>query len=908
MSHNCDGVCGDGWRFECCDIFTGRVKALLHPTSVSWDDNLSEPGNFQLTAASRALAAADIWPHRTTLYISRLKPDGRTRNGMFAGIIETYGGTVSGTTTIAGPSIESYLNERNIANQLGGYAYSKTALQTVLAKQLVDMTHFNFVNPNVPVAFPPNTSIPLYGQAGTSAITKTFAFNAWEYKNIGEALRSLVESDDGLEYRLQHLYSSSSGGFFWETNMQFADEIGEVKETIVLKGDREGWEYGVTVDAKDHATWTYGIGDGEETAQLESIGYDPSGYYPYFHTVQPFKDAKSYSELDPLTKGWAAYHRDPIATPSMTIAGLDHPTPEEMLTGDTVSVDIKYGIITYDAPARVMGQGWSLETEAPAKRTLTFRPVIRPALTMLQHKPVNVLNPGTTPLPNTTPEPVAGLVTKFKDARIQESSSLAVSPFDPDIIYTSNDENESAHQIYIVRLSTGETIGTFSFSGQTFVDPEAIQIDKTGHLWLADNGDNNLSRGTIKVVKTNAPAPRTEGNHGAVACTAYVLDYPGTTKYNSEALAFRRDGSTGFRLLFTKGTGSSSKIFRLPTELNSGATNLLIAGKSNMPANISDATYANTHWILLRQQDVGYTSVIDVRTMTMVGKIPDPAKLLKGESIAMEWGGKSFLIGSEGKNAPIYRVVLPAKYRGAPGTVTTPNTPVPGTPSTGGSPGNTPRARYPADIFGKNWKVTLPINGAQEIEQPQLATFTKSPWFYLNAAKTGVIFRVNHNSATKGNSTNPRCELREMKNNGLSTYEWDGRRGKHSMEVRTRVLELGAPDHGVLAQIHGEDTPGHKDDVSVFRLEGNKLWITNGDETHGKLALSNYQLGDPLTLKFEVVGGRIYYYVNGNKINYALKIGNNNYFKTGAYLQKQSGGSSSDNLIVELSSVKVTHS
>lgn len=190
----------------------------------------------------------------------------------------------------------------------------------------------------------------------------------------------------------------------------------------------------------------------------------------------------------------------------------------------------------------------------------------------------------------------------------------------------------------------------------------------------------------------------------------------------------------------------------------------------------------------------------------------------------------------------------------------------------------------------------------REILQPQLATFSLPPYFELNAAKTAVVFRAEWNGATTPNSNNPRSELREMVNNGLTLANWAGTSGRHSMEVDLAITRLDGIHEVVVAQIHGGD-----DDVTVFRLKtGNRLFITNGDQDDWQ-QVATYTPGPTaprIKLGFIAQGGQVRYTVNGTDTGHSLSIGSGNYFKTGCYLQKKqdSGGAT-----VELYGVKVAH-
>ena len=76
-----------------------------------------------------------------------------------------------------------------------------------------------------------------------------------------------------------------------------------------------------------------------------------------------------------------------------------------------------------------------------------------------------------------------------------------------------------------------------------------------------------------------------------------------------------------------------------------------------------------------------------------------------------------------------------------------------------------------------------------------------------------------------------------------------------------------------------------KDDVTVFRLEGTSLYVTDGDNAHHKLVTNDYKLGTRFEAKFVVSGGRIQAYYNGQLQTTLTKSISGAYFKAGAYTQ-----------------------
>ncbi|GAB4051279.1 polysaccharide lyase family 7 protein [Catellatospora paridis] len=227
----------------------------------------------------------------------------------------------------------------------------------------------------------------------------------------------------------------------------------------------------------------------------------------------------------------------------------------------------------------------------------------------------------------------------------------------------------------------------------------------------------------------------------------------------------------------------------------------------------------------------------------------------------------------------------------------------------GGGGGN---CAYPAQVLNlTNWKETLPTGSSEsptEIKQPALNTFAVDPWFKVNASCDGVQFRSAVNGVTTSGSGYPRSELREMTNNGTSNAAWSSTSGTHTLVISQAVTNLPATKpHVVAGQIHDSE-----DDVTVFRLEGSSLYLTNGDDTHYKLITSSYQLGTRFEAKFVVSGGQVKAYYNGTLQATLSKSFSGAYFKAGAYTQanctNSSPCSSSNYGQVVIYSVTVSHS
>ena len=201
----------------------------------------------------------------------------------------------------------------------------------------------------------------------------------------------------------------------------------------------------------------------------------------------------------------------------------------------------------------------------------------------------------------------------------------------------------------------------------------------------------------------------------------------------------------------------------------------------------------------------------------------------------------------------------------------------------------------PAQVLNlTNWKITLPVDdpakpGLQplDVKQPTLDEYAIDPWFVADNRCKGVVFRSAVNGVTTKNSKNPRSELREMTNDGATDLRWSPVSGTHTMVIDQAITHLpNDTPHMVAGQIHDGS-----DDVSVFRLEGTRLYLTRGDDTQYKLITDDYRLGTRFQAKFVVANGEARAYYNGVFQGRIAVSSTGAYFKTGAYTQANCGNS-----------------
>lgn len=349
----CD-TCQANWRIELCDLTTGTVKAVYPFLATDWQTVLNDAGRGTVVLATKQVAVADIWPHKTSVYILRTSGDGASvvePAVEFAGYVEAAKPDDNGATQVGLISIEGYLKHRVITDDLTFTGVP----QTQIAAELV-----NYAAPD---------GIPLIGVALNSTVERDRAYVGRDKKNVLEALTQLTDVIDGPDWFLTH---EKMGGR-WVTSMRFTDRISD-SPPIVLKSDREANGYAIDIDAKDHATNVFGVGAGTDEEQLESVQSDESGFYPRFDATPAWSDETLQESLDEQTAGYLDDHKDVFAVPTVTVPGLVKVNPNLTRLGYTVGADICYGAVTFRGRARILSISWRVQDGGPEERTFDLLP------------------------------------------------------------------------------------------------------------------------------------------------------------------------------------------------------------------------------------------------------------------------------------------------------------------------------------------------------------------------------------------------------------------------------------------------------------------------------------------------------------------------------------------------------
>ena len=257
-------------------------------------------------------------------------------------------------------------------------------------------------------------------------------------------------------------------------------------------------------------------------------------------------------------------------------------------------------------------------------------------------------------------------VSRISDSRVEEASGLAISPKHDDLAYTINDGDDGV--VYAVKISTGEVVGTTKVRAK-LEDTESLRIDGKGRMWLSDLGDNDQERDDAALYRFREPGP---GQH-TVSPKRFPVSFEGGPA-DIESLMVHPETNRMF--VATRNEKGPGRLYALPEKLVANGDNRATDLDKETPVDTSDATFA---WsgtkALLRTGEAVH--VFDPGTWTEIERLDVPP-VENGESIDVEPGGTSFLIGSEGDDSPLIRVAWSEDGEAEP-------TPTP-TPTPGGDP------------------------------------------------------------------------------------------------------------------------------------------------------------------------------------------------------------------------------
>jgi hypothetical protein len=237
------------------------------------------------------------------------------------------------------------------------------------------------------------------------------------------------------------------------------------------------------------------------------------------------------------------------------------------------------------------------------------------------------------------------VVFRFQDPAIVEASGLVVQA---GLFVTTNDSGDTG-RVFAVDPSDGRTVGVTSWPGSP-EDVEGLAPSGRDGVWVGDIGDNAKARSSISVTRLPVAAADAE-----VEGETYELTYPGPPQ---DAESLLSDPRSGRLLVASKGILGGS-LYAAPRELSADGPNRLREVGDVLAIATDGAFFPDGRHLVLR--NYGRAVVYTYPGLDEVGELELPAQQ-QGEAIAVDDDNRVY-VTSEGVNAPVLEVPLPAALR-----------------------------------------------------------------------------------------------------------------------------------------------------------------------------------------------------------------------------------------------------
>ena len=256
------------------------------------------------------------------------------------------------------------------------------------------------------------------------------------------------------------------------------------------------------------------------------------------------------------------------------------------------------------------------------------------------------------------------------DSRITENSGMAADPTNQ-VYWTINDSG-STGVVYGVDAS-GKVKGTLKFNAFP-LDAEAVAWHDD-RLYVADIGDNDENRKTVRVYFFNNPKPDDETR----TYRAYDFRYP-DGPHDAETLLVTPGGR-----LYIATKEAKGGLYRAPKDPSRQGVNELERVK-DVPATVTDGV------VLPGGKEIAYLTygkvlVVNGTSGDVVAS-SDVTGVPQAEAMALALDQKSLLVGGEGKASKVYSMPVPAAASATP----TPSGSASTDPGSAEDPDDTPTA------------------------------------------------------------------------------------------------------------------------------------------------------------------------------------------------------------------------
>lgn len=261
-------------------------------------------------------------------------------------------------------------------------------------------------------------------------------------------------------------------------------------------------------------------------------------------------------------------------------------------------------------------------------------------------------------------QPDPTIFCQIANPAVTESSGIASSHIRRINYYTHNDSGDNAR--FFEFNPQGAVTATYTLANTQAVDWEDMSSAKIGRkswIYLADFGDNNRVRSSVRIHRVAEPQ---RSQSATLTPETFTYTYEGGPQ-NAEALAV--DPKDGTLWIVAKVNDGASGVFRISQPRSSGTQVAQRVGTLNINETLvfarlvtGAALSPNRKWIAIRS----YTQIHlfpygpnwwEGRRTVWTAPIEG-----QGEAICFSSNGRSILTTSEGNPCPVSQLMLPRTF------------------------------------------------------------------------------------------------------------------------------------------------------------------------------------------------------------------------------------------------------
>lgn len=342
------------WRVLHAELVGGAILGELPVTAAQFGVALNAAGRFQATLPLEAdparlrlpvyaggstdidadvnlVTMANLTPGTTAVWFER---DGVLLHG---GIVWAVSADVDGNTlTVAGEGPHSYLRRRAIRSTL---TYTGVD-QLDIVRGLID--HAQSVT---------NGTIGITYDTTDSGVTRDRTYQAWERKNVGEAIEQLAAVDGGFDWRYDHNWVGGvptwSAGFTYPATGRTTEHVFEVGTNCTITNyEEDGSAIANLVDV-------FGAGTAAETLTATVQNTALQGPYPILEATETHSDVLVLATLELHGRRRLSRGAGPTRRVQLNTFADTDPVLGSYICGDRVRVRADHGWLQLDETMRI---------------------------------------------------------------------------------------------------------------------------------------------------------------------------------------------------------------------------------------------------------------------------------------------------------------------------------------------------------------------------------------------------------------------------------------------------------------------------------------------------------------------------------------------------------------------------